>query len=218
MAAAVALVSGGLDSAVALALFIERGGSAELCVTFDYGQRSAAREARAGSAIAERLGVAWRVLELPWLREASAASALVDPAAELPEGTPERPGDAASAAAVWVPARNLLFLSIGAALAEARGAGVLLTGFNREEAATFPDNSRGFLDAMNRTLSLACRTEVRVESPTLDMDKVQIAGEARRLGIEREHLWSCYDAGPEPCGRCESCLRSAKAWRAAKSP
>ena len=209
---AVALLSGGLDSVVALALWRERGGGVLLCLTFDYGQRARAQEARTAEDHAGRLGLPWRILELPWLAEAASASAIVDPRRELPAGTPEQPGDEASAAAVWVPARNLVFLAAASALAEAAGAGVLLTGFNREEAATFPDNSREFLEAMNSTLTLASRTPLRVESPTLDMDKAQIAAAARRLGFGPEDFWSCYGAGPEPCGRCEPCLRSARAW------
>jgi 7-cyano-7-deazaguanine synthase len=112
-----------------------------------------------------------------------------------------------------VPARNLVFLSVAAALAEAAAIDVLLTGFNSEEAQTFPDNSPDFLDAMNRALALATRTAVRVESPTLSMDKPAIAVEAHRLGIKPTDLWSCYGTGPQPCGVCESCLRSTRAWQ-----
>ena len=106
-----------------------------------------------------------------------------------------------------------MFLAVAAAIAEADGAGTLLTGFNREEAETFPDNSSEFLEAVNQALALGTRTAVRVESPTLAMDKVQIAAQARRLGHAPEDFWSCYDGGPQPCGRCESCLRISRAWR-----
>ncbi len=212
---AIALLSGGLDSAVALALWLEGGKGIHLGLTFDYGQRAAAQEARAAKALADRHALPWEQIHLPFLEKAAAASALVDPHRPLPEGTPEQPWDHASADAVWVPARNLVFLSIAAALAEAAGVGVLLTGFNSEEAMTFPDNSADFLKAMNRTLALAAQTAVRVESPTLDMNKPEIANAARRLGFGPRDFWSCYGAGPEPCARCESCLRSARAWKGA---
>ena len=213
MQKAIALLSGGLDSAVATALWLESGNSIHLALTLDYGQRAAREEARAAKAFADRHALPWERIQLPFLEKAAAGSALVNPDRKLPGGTSEQPGDHASAAAVWVPARNLVFLSVAAALAEAAGIDVLLTGFNAEEAQTFPDNSADFLDAMNRALALATRTAVRVESPTLSMDKPAIAVEAHRLGIKPTDLWSCYGAGPEPCGVCESCLRSARAWQ-----
>lgn len=213
MEKAIALLSGGLDSAVALALWLEGGDGIHLALTLDYGQRAASREARAAKALADRHALPWEQIHLPFLEKAAAVSALVDANRELPAGTPQRPGDHASAAAVWVPARNLVFLSVAAALAEAAGIDVLLTGFNAEEAQTFPDNSPDFLDAMNQALTLATRTAVRVESPTLAMDKPRIAIEAHRLGIRPTDLWSCYGAAPQPCGLCESCLRSVRAWK-----
>lgn len=216
MARAVALLSGGLDSGVALGLWRESGGEVAACLTFDYGQRSAEREAAAAQALAGRWGLPWFSVNLPWLGELAghAGSALVGRDRELPRGTAERPGDEASAAAVWVPARNAVLISAAGAWAEAHGAEAVVVGFNREEAATFSDNSPAFLMGANELLRLGTRTGVRVESPTLDRDKRQIVAEARRLGLRSDDFWSCYDAGPDPCGRCESCLRSVRAWSA----
>jgi 7-cyano-7-deazaguanine synthase len=114
---------------------------------------------------------------------------------------------------VWVPGRNAVFVAVGAAWAEALGCPVVLTGFNREEADTFPDNSPEFVAAAGRFLASGTRSGVRVESPTLHWDKPEIARQARALGLGPDDFWSCYQDGPEPCHRCESCLRSARAWR-----
>ena len=84
----------------------------------------------------------------------------------------------------------------------------MVAGFNREEAATFPDNSAAFLDAATHLLALGTRTGVRCISPTLAWDKARIVVEARRLGFGPDDFWSCYDGGDKPCGRCESCVRS----------
>ena len=209
MALAVALLSGGLDSGVAAACAQRAGHSLATCLFFDYGQRAARREHAAAAALAKRWQAPFAAIALPWLGElaARAGSSLVGHG-EMPRGTIERPGDERSARAVWVPARNAVFVAIAAAHAEACGAQLVIAGFNREEAATFPDNSAAFTRAADAFLALGTRNGVAVQSPTLQWDKAAIVAEARRLGFSPADFWSCYDGGPEPCGRCESCLRS----------
>lgn len=211
---AIALLSGGLDSVVATASFLENGGRIARCLTFDYGQRASAREAEVAQRFCAARALPWELVSLPWLMRASqlAGSALVDASRSLPHGTLAVPGDQASASAVWVPARNCVFLAIAAAFAEASGADVVLAGFNREEAATFPDNSEAFVRAAGEFLGKGTRAGVTVEAPVQHLDKRGIVALARRLSIAREQLWSCYEGGREPCGRCESCLRSERAW------
>ena len=209
---AIALLSGGLDSGTSLEMWLaDKDRIASLCLTFDYGQRSAAAEKRVAERQATRHGIEWQAVELPWLGAAAARAGctLVPGGFELPQRDATDPGDAASAAAVWVPARNLVFLAVGAAFAESRGDDVVLTGFNREEAETFPDNSAEFVAAMDAALELGTRNGVTVCSPTLDLTKAEIRGRARELGLGPSDFWSCYEAGPEPCGTCESCVRSA---------
>lgn len=207
---AIALLSGGLDSAVAAAQFVADGNTVTTALFFLYGQRAAPREAAASRALASKWGAQWVPIELPWLGELAreAGSALTDASRPLPQGTADRPGDAASAAAVWVPARNAVFVAVAAAFAEASGADCVVAGFNREEAATFPDNSSEFLSAATAYLRLGTRSQVTVQSPTLSMDKTQIVAAARALGLGPGDFWSCYEGGEQPCGRCESCLRS----------
>ncbi|GAB4142818.1 MAG: 7-cyano-7-deazaguanine synthase QueC [Planctomycetota bacterium] len=211
---AIALLSGGLDSGVAAALWLERGGSLLACLCFDYGQRAARREARAAEALARRFGAEFAMVSLPWLagfaREAGCS--LVDRERRLPSGTARRPGDASSAASVWVPARNVVLIAAAASMAEARGAGSVVAGFNREEAETFPDNSEAFVADCTRLLRRGTRTGVLVESPTLRLDKRSIVAEAQRMGLGPGDFWSCYEGGEEPCGLCESCARSRRAW------
>lgn len=213
MATAVALLSGGLDSGVAAACFREQpGNTLALCLCCDYGQRAAGRERAAAQALATRFGAPFTALALPWLGQLAARSgSLLVGGAQLPAGTPDRPGDQHSAAQVWVPARNAVFVAIAAAHAEALGADTVVAGFNREEAATFPDNSAAFAAAAGEFLALGTRTGVRVVSPTIAWDKPRIVAEAIRLGFTAADFWSCYDGGERPCGRCESCLRSR--WR-----
>jgi 7-cyano-7-deazaguanine synthase len=208
---AVVLLSGGLDSGVAAACF-RRGPRQRLAAAlfFDYGQRAVVPERHAAAALAARWQVPFTVIALPWLGELAArtGSRLVPGTGALPHGTDAAPGDAASARAVWVPARNAVFVAIGAAHAEALGADCVVAGFNREEAATFPDNSAAFLAAGTTFLAHGTRTGIAVESPTIELDKGAIVALARELGFAAEDFWSCYEAGPQRCGRCESCRRS----------
>ena len=209
---AVSLLSGGLDSGTSLAMWLADGGQVAVAVTVDYGQRSAARELATAEALASRYSIPWRSLEMPWLAEAAAGSALVAGGPELPRRAMNAPGDEESASAVWVPARNVVLIAAAAALAEGRGADTVLVGFNREEAETFPDNSAEFVGGVRSVLGLGTRSGVGVDSPTLEMTKLEIVAQARRLGLGPEDFWSCYGAGPRACGECESCVRSARAW------
>ena len=206
----IALLSGGLDSGVAAACFlVHPGAGLGAALFFDYGQRAARREAAAAAALAARWQVPLREVALPWLASLAArtGSRLIAGTGALPTGTAAVPGDADSARAVWVPARNAVFVAIGGAHAEALGADCVIAGFNREEAATFPDNSARFLAAGTEFLAHGTRSQVRVVSPTIDWDKAQITAAARDLGFGAGDFWSCYEGGAEPCGRCESCLR-----------
>jgi len=209
----ISLLSGGLDSVVATAV-AAREGSVELALTFDYGQRAAPAEAAAAAAVCRELSLAHRVIELPWLAEIT-TTALVSRDCALPEPVPDQLDDAettrASAAAVWVPNRNGVFINIAAAFAEALSCEAIVCGFNAEEGQTFPDNTPAFAHAATEALAYSTLAKVRVWSPTQDLTKVEIVALGRRIGAPLTHVWSCYEPGPEPCGRCESCRRFQRA-------
>lgn len=213
---AVALLSSGLDSTVALRLAQKDGWRITLALTLDYGQRAALSECTHSAMIARWADVPHRVLCLPWFSELG-GSAL------LGEGVLPRPRlddlsrdefTRASADAVWVPNRNGVFLEVAAAFAESLGAEAVVVGFNREEAATFPDNSIAYLDAMNRALRFSTRERVSVMAPTAEWDKARILEAALSEGLPLSMLWSCYERGERMCGSCESCMRLKRALRA----
>lgn len=207
----IALLSGGLDSGVAAARFAEGGQNVLQAALFcDYGHRAAARERQRATTLAEHFGVPLLAYDLPWLGELSrtAGSTLMAGCGDLPAATKDAPGDADSARSVWVPARNAVFVAIAAAVAEARGADCVIAGFNREEAETFPDNSEAFLRAATAFLQLGSREGIEVVSPTIACTKDELVADAKRLGFTSADFWSCYEGGDEPCGRCESCVRS----------
>lgn len=193
---AILLLSGGLDSLVAAWAAREKH-PPRLALTFDYGQRSATRETEAALAIAGELGADHRLIKLPWMARLMPAS-LRDGAADLAGADDD---------AVWVPARNAVFIAIAAAHAEALGCDAIVCGFNAEEAATFPDNSPEFVRRCDAMLELATRNRPRILSPTLDLTKREIAALGLQLGAPLHLTWSCYGAGPEHCWQCPSCRR-----------
>ena len=212
MPESVVVLSGGLDSAVNLKCALDTGG-VPVAVTFDYGQRAARRECAVSKAMCRRYRIRHEVIRFPWFR-AITHTALVDKSKPLPHPTAaaldSRAADR-SAALVWVPNRNGLFLAVAAAFAEGLGAQQIVTGFNAEEAATFPDNSEEFVALYNKTLKLSTRSGVRVRTYTGHMRKTSIIALGLVLHAPLDLAWSCYEGGRRLCGRCESCRRFLRA-------
>ncbi len=207
-------LSAGLDSAVNLAVAARRPGGVKLALTFDYGQRAARREIEGSRKLAKHYGVPWKLVRLPWLGGIT-DTALVARRKKMPRFTTAQLSDRRrterSAKAVWVPNRNGVFLNIAAAFAESLKCREVVIGFNREEAATFPDNSAAFGRAATGAFRYSTANRVRVVSYTAAMDKRQIVLLARRLRLPLELVWPCYEGGRTPCGSCESCLRFRRA-------
>ncbi len=214
---AVILLSGGLDSALNLAI-ASRNGSARWALTMRYGQRAEAAELAAARALCAHYQVEWRSVDLSWLGQVNPTS-LTRAGKNLPNPTTaeldSHVASDASMRAVWVANRNGVFLNVAAAYAEALGVQEVLTGYNKEEAATFPDNSAAFLAATNEAFSYSTLNGVRASSYTIAWDKTRILQEALQLDLPLDKVWSCYEAGPERCWKCESCKRSERALLAA---
>lgn len=201
--AAVVLLSGGLDSATALAIAAEHGFSCH-ALSVDYGQRHAAeleaarRVARAGGAREHRI---MRV-DLA----AIGGSALTDPAIAVPEqptsGIP----------VTYVPARNTMMLALALGWAEVLGAHHIFIGVNSLDSSGYPDCRAEFIQAFERLAALATRAGVegkpcRIEAPLISLTKAEIIREGVRLGVDYAATVSCYqaDAAGRACGRCDAC-------------
>jgi len=213
---AIVLLSGGLDSAVNLKRAYDQTGVA-LALTFDYGQRAAAREAAAAALMCRQLDLPHRLIPLPWLEEISPSALLRRgrpvPEVRLDQLEEERVNRGETAEAVWIPNRNGLFVNIAATFAEGLAADTIVAGFNAEEAATFPDNSPDFVSASNAALRFSTRRDVRLLSYTQDLAKPDIVRLGRHIEALLACIWSCYLGGREHCGRCESCARLERALR-----
>ena len=199
----IALVSGGLDSIVSLARAVKER-SVESVLFFDYGQRARESERVSSMSAANFYGLPFQDVDVRWLESLS-------PPGMQRSLAPDRRDEADDALRsiddVWIPNRNGVFINIAAAYAERGACDTIVTGFNREEAEEFPDNSADYVERVNRALALSTRNRVRVESFTIDLDKRTIL----RLGMELKAplsiLWSCYRSGELMCGRCASCRR-----------
>jgi len=185
-----------------------------MCLTMDYGQLAAEQEITASAAFAKHYNLPHRLISLPFLREISPA-AIVKNTDEIPEPNSDSLSDQELAtintAKLWVPNRNALFINIAAAYAESSGADLVVTGFNKEEATTFPDNSYEFVQAMNTTLSYSTMNKIRLISYTQRMNKEDILQLGQRLSLPMQYIWSCYRGEPKMCGKCISCLRLLRA-------
>ena len=211
MPRSVVLLSAGLDSAVNLKCALDRGGVVAL--TFNYGQQAARRENEAAAAMCARYGLHHEVVRLPWLA-AITKTALVVKNRSLPCPDVSRLDDCSgrkAAERVWVPNRNGIFLAVAAGFAESFGANEIVPGFNAEEAASFPDNSAEFIQAVNRSLRLSTLNRVRVRCYTARKRKPAIVRLGLRIDAPLDLIWSCYQGGRRMCGKCESCLRLVRA-------
>ncbi len=208
---ALVLLSGGLDSAYALTV-AAREAKRVLTLTVLYGQASEQRELAAAQKLSGRYGATHESIAMPFMGGVK-GHPFFDSGVSMPEPTAldDTKITKASADAVWVPNRNGVFLNVAAAIAEARGASAVYVGFNREEAATFPDNSIAFLAATNTALTFSTRERVRVEAPAAKLDKTAIVAELATIGFDFSLLWSCYRGGETMCGLCESCRRLKRA-------
>lgn len=212
-ATAVALLSGGLDSATAVALALEAGWRV-IGLSFDYGQRHR-RELEAAERMAGHFGLSEH-LRVSVNLAAWGGSALTDTTQPLPTGGVQ-PDVIPS---TYVPGRNTVFIALALSLAEARGAESVILGINAIDYSGYPDCRPDYLDAFQHLADLASRAgregrAPRLWAPLLSLDKRAIVREALRLGVPIADTWSCYAGGDEPCGVCDSCRIRDRALREA---
>lgn len=222
---AVTLLSGGLDSTVCLGLAREAGFDA-IALTIDYNQRHRC-ELDAARRVASALGAVEHII-LPLDLRRFGGSALTADIAVPKDGvgaTSGAAGDACHIPITYVPARNLIFLSLALGLAEARGAKTIYLGVNALDYSGYPDCRPAFVDSFAATANLATRDGVEgagfaFATPLLHMTKADIAREAARLGIDAGISWTCYDPDPAGvhCGRCDACRLRAKGFAEAGLP
>ncbi|HQD88378.1 MAG TPA: 7-cyano-7-deazaguanine synthase QueC [Methanomassiliicoccaceae archaeon] len=213
---AVVLLSGGLDSTTTLAYAISQGYEV-VALSVQYGQRHS-RELDSAKAVARHYGIERHVildLDLSYLRTSALTSSDVEvPVRESVEGI----GD--EIPVTYVPARNILMLSLAAGLCETEGGEAIFIGANAVDFSGYPDCRPGFFRAFEEVLRVGTKAGVegrpiRVETPILHMSKADIIRLAKKLDAPLELTWSCYNGGERACGHCESCLLRLKGFEEA---
>ncbi|HSY04307.1 MAG TPA: 7-cyano-7-deazaguanine synthase QueC [Steroidobacteraceae bacterium] len=213
---AVVLLSGGLDSATALAIAREQGFGC-YALSVDYGQRHAAELAAAGRVAARGGAVQHRIMRVD-LADIG-GSALTDASIAVPEQP------SAGIPITYVPARNTIMLALALAWAEVLGARDLFIGVNVLDSSGYPDCRPEFIAAFGVLAALATRAGVegnpcRMRAPLINWTKAQIIRAGLRLGVDYAQTVSCYQADAQglACGRCDACRLRRDGFAAAGSP
>ena len=218
---AVVLVSGGMDSAVVLAIAREAGFDAH-ALSVRYGQRHTS-ELDAAARVANALGARAHKTVHVDLRSIG-GSALTDAGIDVPtdadghvigQGIPS----------TYVPARNTIMLSVALGWAEVLGATDLFCGVNAVDYSGYPDCRPEFVDAFEQLANLATKagaegSRFRVHAPLMRMSKAQIVQEGLRLGVDFAQTVSCYQADEDgrACGHCDACRLRAQGFAEAGVP
>lgn len=207
-ARAVVLVSGGMDSAVTLAIARERGFSC-YALSVAYGQRHVSELAAAARAARAHAAIEHKVVNVD-LRSIGGSALTADAIA-----VPEQGGRGIPV--TYVPARNTIMLSIALGWAEVLGANDIFCGVNAVDYSGYPDCRPEFIAAFERLANLATRagTEgalLRVNAPLIQRSKADIVREGLRLGVDFAATVSCYQADSDgrACGKCDACRLRAQ--------
>lgn len=209
---ALVVCSGGLDSVVSATWARSMGYDIHL-IHFLYGSRAEGPEVKAVKAVAGELGCPLTLFPLNVYSKGD--SPLLDPDSKVAGGE-----EGAEFAHEWVPARNLLLLSVATAFAEARGIDTIVLGNNLEEAGAYPDNEPEFIARFNDLLPFAVGDGKRMQviMPVGNMMKHEIVELGNRIKAPLHLTWSCYRAGELHCGTCGPCYMRRKAFAINKLP
>lgn len=211
MKRAVVLLSGGLDSSVAIYL-AKREGFEVYALSFDYGQKHN-KEIDCAKKTVISVGAAQHniiTLQLNlW-----GGSSLTDSKMEVEDGDVSR----TDIPDTYVPARNMVFLSVAASYAEAIGAQDIFIGVSEVDYSGYVDCREEFIEAMENAINkgtvMAAEhgKKIKVHTPFINKTKAEEIKLGEELGVDWSLTWSCYRGGEKPCGKCDSCLLRAKAF------
>jgi 7-cyano-7-deazaguanine synthase len=202
----VVLLSGGMDSACALA---DAAANHEVvaALSFDYGSKHNHREIPMARWQAEKFGVPHQVIALNFV-DRLFDSHLLKSGGDIPEGHYEEE----SMKQTVVPFRNGILLSVAAGFAEGAGAEGLIIAAHAGDHAIYPDCRNDFMKAMADAIRLGTYAELALLRPFIDLRKEDIAARGAELGVDFSKTWSCYKGGEIHCGKCGTCVERKEAF------
>ncbi len=212
MKKAVVVLSGGLDSTTCMGIAKEKG--YELYpITFKYGQRHD-REVEQAMKVAQFYGVnEHRIVDTSFFQQIG-GSALTDESIRVP--TAEEKND--EVPVTYVPARNMIFLSLASAYAEVIGAEAIFIGVSSVDFSGYPDCRPEFIASMEETVNLATKVgalgeKISIEAPLMHLSKKETVEQGLRLNVPYHLTTSCYNGEEIACGVCESCKLRIKGFK-----
>lgn len=218
MKKAIVLLSGGLDSSTALYVAKSQGFDELYALTFEYGQKHE-RELESAAKIARAAGVKeHRIVNL--LLNQWKGCALTDPDVTIENGDVQR----TDIPATYVPARNMVFLSVAASWADALDITDIFIGVSEVDYSGYVDCRAEFIEAMEKAINQGTvlgaekHKHITIHTPFMQLSKAEEIHLGTRLGVDYALTWSCYRGGEQPCGTCDSCLLRAKAFDEAGLP
>jgi len=215
MKKAVCLISGGLDSCVTS--HIAKNNDYKLyALTFRYGQRHK-KELKCAKEIAKILNSEDHVIFDLNLSQFGGSS-LIDKDIKIEENKLENIGK--KIPSTYVPARNIIFLSIALAYAEIVDADVVFIGVTSTDYSGYPDCRSEFIESFQKTANLATKRAIEgktvdIKTPLINLSKSEIIKKGMELGVPFEKTWSCYKGGKKACGKCDSCKLRLKGFEVA---
>lgn len=212
MKKAIVLLSGGLDSSTALYLAKSQGFDEIYAITFQYGQKHD-KELKSAIAVAKAAGVKEHKVVSLLLNQWQGCS-LTDPDMDIENGDIER----RDIPTTYVPARNMVFLSVAASWADALDITDIFIGVSEVDYSGYVDCREEFIRAMENAinqgtlLGVEKKQHISIHAPFMHMTKAEEVKLGIGLGVDFGLTWTCYRGGEKPCGICDSCLLRAKAF------
>ncbi|MDD4869772.1 MAG: 7-cyano-7-deazaguanine synthase QueC [Kiritimatiellae bacterium] len=210
---AVVLLSGGVDSTTILHYVRKKLGIRRVyALSFLYGQKHF-RELAMAKWQAKAVNVAeHRVIDLSFFGELIAgSSALTDKSISVPD-LKKLEKSQKRQPPTYVPNRNMVFIALAAAYAEAKGVQDVFYGAQAQDEYGYWDCTVDFVRKINDVLRLNRCKAIRVNAPFAGLCKTAVVKTGLELGVDYTHTWSCYCGGKKPCGTCPSCVEREKAF------
>ncbi len=210
---ALVLLSGGLDSTVALAEAYAMHKGSVGAISFLYGQKHTT-EINAAAAVTDYYGIQHRIIEMPEVFAGTESVIIAENEMEMPQASYEELSDEFGVSPTYVPYRNGNLLSLATSVALVESADEVWAGMHAEDAHNwaYPDCTPEFLGAMANAIYVGSYHQVRLITPHMWRTKADVVQSGLSLKVPFELTWSCYEGRNQACGVCPTCVGRIQAF------